>query len=82
MTALLPYLAKIKRWTMNTSVLLSSIFFIADSVVSGCLMMENWSSLVLVGTLRRGYFGLRGSDSVLGRRNLTDVRIFFVRVPQ
>ena len=27
------------RLTTNTSVLLSSIFFIADSVVRGCLMM-------------------------------------------
>lgn len=31
--------------TMNTSVLLSSIFFMADSVVKGNLMMAQWSNL-------------------------------------
>jgi len=31
--------------TMKTNVLLSSIFFIADSVVSGYLIILNWSKL-------------------------------------
>ena len=33
-----------KMSTMKTSVLLSSIFFMADSVVKGNLMMEKWSN--------------------------------------
>jgi len=35
----------------------------------------------LVGTDLRGYFGLRGSDSVFGRRNVTEVRTLRVRSP-
>ena len=62
--------------TINTSVLLSSIFFIADSVVSGCLMIVNWSSLFVRGIDTRGYFGCRGNFSVFGRWNWTDVRTF------
>ena len=62
--------------TINTRVLLSSIFFIADSVVSGCLMIANWSSLFVRGIDTRGYFGCRGNFKVLGRWNCTDVRTF------
>ena len=40
--------------TMKTSVLLSSIFFMADSVVSGCWMMEWWSILDTRGADLRG----------------------------
>ena len=55
--------------TMNTSVLLSSIFFIADSVVSGNLRIWYESSLLTRGTERREYFGLRSRRSVFGRWN-------------
>ena len=51
---------------MNTSVLLSSIFFMALSVVSGCLMMLYWSSLGRLGMLLRGYLGRRMRLRVLG----------------
>ena len=56
--------------TMKTSVLLSSIFFIADSVVRGYLRIWYWSSLFSLGTDRREYLGLRCSLRVLGRWNL------------
>ena len=59
---------------MNTSVLLSSIFFMALSVVSGCLMMLYWSSLGRLGMLLRGYLGRRMRLRVLGRWKWTVVR--------
>ena len=67
--------------TIKTRVLLSSIFFIADSVVRGYFTIRNWSNL----SSRRlvlflGYLGSRGCRKVLGRRNLTCVRIFFARL--
>lgn len=62
--------------TMNTSVLLSSIFFMADSVVKGCLMMANWSSLFVLGIDTRGYLGCRGNFKVFGRWKWTDVLTF------
>lgn len=37
--------------------------------------------LLLLGAERLGYLGLRGALKVLGRLNITDVRIFLVRVP-
>ena len=66
--------------TINTRVLLSSIFFMADSVVRGCLMMAKWSSLLILGADRRGYFGFRVRLRVLGRWNCTDVRTFLFAV--
>lgn len=60
--------------TINTSVLFSSIFFIADSVLSGCTITLNWSSRGTCGTLLRGYFGVRARDSVLGRWNVVERR--------
>ena len=60
--------------TMKTSVLLSSIFFIADSVVSGYLRMEYWSSGLVLGTDLREYLGLRSSLSVFGRWNFVEYR--------
>merc|ERR1711935_239059 len=62
--------------TMKTRVLLSSIFFIADSVVSGDFRIWYWSSLLTRGTERREYLGSRCSTSVFGRWNLVDLRIF------
>merc|ERR1719324_1735345 len=56
--------------TMKTRVLLSSIFFMADSVVSGYLRIWYWSSLFSFGTDRRENLGLRSSRSVFGRWNL------------
>jgi len=61
---------------MKTRVLLSSIFFIADSVVSGYFRIWYWSSLLTRGTERREYLGSRCSTSVFGRWNLVDLRIF------
>merc|ERR1719281_1244682 len=54
--------------TMKTRVLISSIFFIADSVVKGLLMMANLSILSSLFTDFRGYFGSRFLISVLGRK--------------
>lgn len=62
--------------------LLSSIFFIAASVVNGYLIMLNASMRFLVGTAFRGYFGLRGNLRVFGRRKRTDVRTLRRRVPK
>ena len=63
--------------TVNTSVLLSSVFFMADSVVRGNLMVAQWSSFFLLEVLFRGYVCCLLSRSVLGRRKVGDVRIFF-----
>jgi|EP00953_Heterococcus_sp_UTEX-ZZ885_P018537 hypothetical protein len=52
--------------TMKTSVLLSSIFFMADSVVKGYLITLYLSSFVKLGTALRTYFGVRASLRVLG----------------
>merc|ERR1719321_582481 len=60
--------------TINTSVLFSSIFFIADSVVNGCLMIEYLSSLAILATDLRGALGLRAVVRVLGRKKWTLVR--------
>merc|ERR1719422_3014086 len=62
--------------TMNTRGLKSSIFFMADSVVRGYLIKRYWSSLLVLFTLLRGYFGFLFSLSVLGRLKWTDVLIF------
>ena len=62
------------RSTMNTSVLWSSIFFMADSVLSGCWIVRNWSMRGMCGTDFRGYRGFRGRRSVLGRWKETEVR--------
>ena len=64
--------------TMKTSVLLSSIFFIADSVVSGYLRIEYWSSGLTFGTDLREYLGLRSSRSVFGLWNLVLYRFVTV----
>ena len=69
---------------INTSVLLSSIFFIAASVVSGCFMIAYWSNLFFLGADLLGYFGFLFFLNVFGRLNTTEVRTFFlsvVRVP-
>lgn len=60
--------------TMKTRVLFSSIFFIADSVLSGWTMTLNWSSRGTWGTLLRGYFPLRASERVLGRWKVVERR--------
>merc|ERR1719424_1232325 len=57
--------------TMKTRVLISSIFFIADSVVSGYLMIEYLSSFVRPATDLRGYFGSRFLIKVLGKKKWT-----------
>jgi hypothetical protein len=65
---------------MKTSVLLSSIFFIALSVVSGNLSTEKWSSLFARGADRRGYLGCRLVWRVLGRKKCTLVRMAILEV--
>merc|ERR1719353_2073815 len=61
---------------MNTSVFSSSIFFIADSVVSGYLMILNLSSSGFFAIALRGYIGLRACFSVFGRKKCTFLRTF------
>lgn len=53
--------------TTKTKVFVSSIFFIADSVVKGCFIIAYTSILFRFGTDFRGYFGARASFNVLGR---------------
>merc|ERR1719159_1210926 len=60
--------------TMKTRVLISSIFFMADSVVTGCWMMRYLSIFGLVSTDFLGYFGSRFFASVFGRKKCTFVR--------
>merc|ERR1712194_880307 len=52
--------------TMNTRVLISSIFFIADSVVTGYRMMRCLSILSSLLVERRGYLGVLCLMSVFG----------------
>merc|ERR550539_2377389 len=66
--------------TIKTRVLVSSIFFMADSVVSGNLTILKRSSLGRCGTDRRGHLGWRGKCRTRGRRNLTVVRRLRSRV--
>merc|ERR1719352_329904 len=61
---------------MNTSVFSSSIFFIADSVVSGYLMILNLSSSGFFAIALRGYIGFRACFSVFGRKKCTFLRTF------
>jgi len=53
--------------TMNTSVLFSSIFFIALSVLSGWMMTLEASRRGSCATDLRGYLGARESVRVFGR---------------
>lgn len=66
---------------------LSIILFLRDSRKT-CSSLEKkncyklqMTYLLLLGAERLGYLGLRGALKVLGRLNITDVRIFLVRVP-
>merc|ERR1719382_1263092 len=63
--------------TRNTSVLISSIFFMADSVVTGHWMILYLSISGRLSTDRRGYFGSRFLISVFGLKKCTLVRTFF-----
>lgn len=78
LTAALIFFLSARMSTMKTRVLLSSIFFIALSVVNGYLSIWKWSSLHLPGALMRGYLGFLGLDKVFGLWNVTDVRIFLI----
>merc|ERR1719401_2603834 len=62
--------------TRKTSVLISSLFFIADSVVTGHVMMRYLSIRPRVSTDFRGYFGSRFLMSVFGRKKCTFVLTF------
>merc|ERR1719275_231381 len=66
---------------MKTRVLLSSIFFIADSVVRGCLMMLYASILFLLGIALLGNLGSLAGLKVLGLLKCTVVLTFFTLVP-
>jgi hypothetical protein len=67
LTAALIFFLSALRSTMKTRVLLSSIFFIADSVVRGYFRVWYWSSLFLPGALTLGYLGSLGFFRVFGR---------------
>lgn len=75
-TASLIFFLSARMSTMKTKVLLSSIFFIADSVVKGYLRIWYWSNLFRGVTLIRGYLGFLSFFNVFGRWNVTDVLIF------
>merc|ERR1719336_2233778 len=62
--------------TMKTKVLISSIFFIALSVVTGYWMMRYLSILQRPSTDFLGYFGSRFCFNVFGRKKCTLVLTF------
>merc|ERR1712194_778444 len=62
--------------TRKTRVLISSIFFIADSVVTGHWMILYLSILFRRFTDFLGYLGSRGLTNVLGLKKCTFVRTF------
>ena len=62
--------------TMKTRVLLSLIFFMADSLVRRYFTMVYWSILHLFGVLLQLYLGSRCRCRVLGRRKCTEVCTF------
>jgi len=63
---------------IKTRVLSSSIFFMADSVLSGNLRMLYWSTELTFGTETLGYFGLRARRRVFGLLKEVEVIIFLV----
>jgi hypothetical protein len=66
---------------MKTSVLISSIFFIADSVLRGNKTVLKASIRGACGIDFLGYFGVRGNFKVVGRWKLTEVRTFLIFCP-
>ena len=69
------------KLVIKTKVLLSSIFFMADSVVRGCLMIL-WASIRLrEGVDFLGYLGFLAGLKVFGLLKCTVVRTFLTRVP-
>merc|ERR1712194_911265 len=62
--------------TRNTKVLISSIFFMADSVVTGHWMILYLSILFMRFTDFLGYLGSLGFTRVLGLKKCTFVRTF------
>ena len=60
--------------TINTKVLLSSIFFIALSVVKGYLMTRYLSIFARAGAAFNAYLGAFGGWKLLGRSHWTFVR--------
>ncbi|KAF4014450.1 hypothetical protein G4228_006605 [Cervus hanglu yarkandensis] len=52
----------------------------ADSVVSGNLMMAQWSSWFLLGVLFRGYLGCHLSSSIFGCQKVDNLQIFSIFV--
>merc|ERR1719517_374570 len=63
--------------TKKTSVLISSIFFMADSVVTGHWMILYLSINGRLSTDLRGYFGSRFLIRVFGLKKCMFVRTFF-----
>merc|ERR1719221_163088 len=63
--------------TKKTRVLISSIFFMADSVVTGHWMILYLSLRSRLSTDRLGYFGALFEIRVFGRKKCTLVRTFF-----
>ena len=69
------------KLVIKTKVLLSSIFFIADSVVKGCLIIL-WASIrFLEATDFLGYLGFLAGLKVFGLLKWTEVRTFLTLVP-
>merc|ERR1719330_2169289 len=62
--------------TMKTRVLTSSIFFMADSVVTGYWMMRYLSILERISVDLLGYFGSRLLFRVLGLKKCTFILTF------
>lgn len=69
------------RFTIKTSVLISSIFFMADSVLRGKRIVLKASIRGAWGIDFLGYLGLRANCNVLGRWKLTEVRTFLILFP-
>merc|ERR1719436_1849101 len=61
---------------MKTKVLISSIFFMADSVVTGYLMIRYLSIFARLSTDLLGYLGSRFLFKVFGRKKCTLVLTF------
>jgi len=63
-------------WTMNTSVLSSSMVLIADSLLNGCLTTANLSKVLYLVTALKIFFGVLFWTSVFGLLKVVLVQIF------
>ena len=64
--------------TVNPSeLLLLPVFFLADAVVRGNLLITWWSSVFLPGALFQGFWGCLLSHSILGAGKVGNVGLSF-----